>query len=197
MGVPAAFVVSLPHRGRQRGRQHDVAVGARATHARPEGATRALERRVASLLVGATALVVSGSLPPGVDPALPVRVASSVRGAGLPVVLDLDGAPLLRAADGGRAVLTPNLDELGRLVHHDGALDVVAAASEVSRRSGAPIVVTLGSDGMVAVDGDSAWHAFLGVEVEGNPPEPVTQPRPRSRPASLTAGHGQWSWRTP
>lgn len=172
-GVPAAFVVALPAVRRT------VVVNAHdsttslwepgPSMADPRAASVALAERVSSFLVGASALVVSGSLPPGVDPSLPTQLAQSARALGVPVVLDLDEEPLRRAAAGSGAVLVPNLDELRHLVAQEDALDIVAAGRAVSRESEAPVVVTGGSSGMVAVDGDAAWRASLGTELEGNP----------------------------
>ena len=47
--------------------------------------------------------------------------------------------------------------------------DVVAAARAVSRRSGAPVVVTLGPHGMVVAGEDGCWHAAPPDVVQGNP----------------------------
>ena len=133
------------------------------------GAAAALEQRVASLLPSAAAVVVSGSLPSGVPASLPTTLARLARAGGLPVVLDLDDEPLALAAEGSGAVLMPNRDELGRLCGAVTARDVVAAARDLSRRNGAPVVVTLGADGMLAVDGSGSWHASVPEAVSGNP----------------------------
>lgn len=66
----------------------------------PARATRALVAKVEDLLAGATAVVVAGSLPPGMDPSLPARLAAD---AGVPAVLDVSGRALAVAADAGDA----------------------------------------------------------------------------------------------
>jgi tagatose 6-phosphate kinase len=172
-GIAAAFVPALPRVRRTVVVHADDSVtglwepGPAPTD--PRGAERALADQVDSLLVGATALVVSGSLPDAVDAALPVRLAERAGARGLPVVLDLDDEPLRRASTGSGAVLVPNLDELRRLVQpRDAELDVVRAAHELSTRTGAPVVVTLGPHGMVAAAGGRSWHAAAPEPVRGN-----------------------------
>lgn len=174
-GLAAAFVPALPFvRRTVVVHADDTTTGLWEPGAEPDdprGAATRLEERVEALLVGAKALVVSGSLPAGVEPGLPAALAKVARARSLPVVLDLDDAPLRVAAEGAGAVMVPNLEELGRLVGGDcGAeLDVVAAARAVSRRSGAAVVVTLGVDGMVMVGDEGSWHAAPPEEVKGNP----------------------------
>ena len=171
LGVRAAFVPALPKVRRTLVVHGDEATtsfwepGLPAAHE----AEDALEEMVTGLLVRASALVVSGSLPSGADPRLPVRLAGLATSARVPVVLDVDGAALRAAADGGGAVLVPNLDELAGLVGGDARSDVVVAARELSALSGAPVVVTLGADGMLAVDGAECWRAEVPERVAGNP----------------------------
>lgn len=170
-GVPAAFVTALPKVRRTlvvHAAGETTSLWEPGPMAGPEAAAL-LEERVAALLDAATALVVSGSLPRGVPDSLPATLARLAVTRGVPVVLDLDDEPLRAAADGSGAVLAPNRDELFRLVGAAGSLDVVAAARDLSRRSGAPVVVTLGGDGMLAVAGTDCWHAAAPESVDGNP----------------------------
>jgi len=172
-GLAAAFVPALPFvRRTVVVHANDTTTGLWEPGGRPddpEAAAARLVERVDALLVGAKALVVSGSLPQGVEPGLPAALAALAHDRALPVVLDLDDAPLHVAADGSGAVMVPNLEELSRLVHGEPDLDVVAAARAVARRSGASVVVTLGPHGMLVADEDHAWHAGVPEEVKGNP----------------------------
>lgn len=172
LGVPAAFLTALPSMRRTLAVHADGLTTSLwepgAVVEEPADVALKLERHVQLLLTGADGLVVSGSLPPGFAPDLPTRLAELAIDEDVPVVLDLDDEPLRVAADGGAAVLMPNLDELARLVGADGDLDVVAAASELSGRSRAPVVATLGIDGMVAATKDGSWHA-VAEQVAGNP----------------------------
>jgi tagatose 6-phosphate kinase len=129
----------------------------------------ALERLVQGHLAAATVLVVSGSVASGLPADLPTRFAALARQAGVPVVLDLDDAPLAAAARAGGAVLMPNREELGRLLDTAVVDDVPAAALALSARTGAPVVVTLGAAGLVAVADGLCWRAVPPEAVPGNP----------------------------
>jgi tagatose 6-phosphate kinase len=174
-GVRSAFVAALPSVRRT------VVVDADdsttgfwepgAAPCDPRAAEIELLDRVTKLLDEATGLVVSGSQPEGFDPGLSCRVAAVARDRGLPVLVDVDGPPLSAALAAGGMVLTPNLDELLRLLAlpaSQGALDVAAEARRLARVNRAPVVVTLGPAGMLASDGHRCWHA-AAPEVDGNP----------------------------
>lgn len=87
-------------------------------------------------------------------------VVAAVRGATVPCVLN--PAPVvdvvLDVLDAG-PILTPNrsecLDLAARLGARDPGDDLVAAARRIQARTGAPVVVTLGGDGALIVDGRS------------------------------------------
>jgi tagatose 6-phosphate kinase len=177
VGVPASFVPALPTVRRTLVVQSATGTtglwepGAKPTD--PVAAAAALVDRVAELVRDAAGLVVSGSLPPGVVDALPTELARLARDAGLPVLLDLDDAPLRTALAHGGAVLTPNLDELIRLLARDGYPpqpdEAAEAARALAERNGAPVVVTLGAGGMVAATAEQSWRAAPAEEVVGNP----------------------------
>lgn len=173
-GVAAAFVPELPSvRRTVVVHADDTTTGLWEPGAGPQDPRMAEDRlreRVDALLVGAKALVVSGSLPQGVDPGLPVALAELAKGRSLPVVLDLDDAPLRAAVATGGSVILPNLEELARLVGQAvESVDVVKSARRLSQDSGASVVVTLGHQGMVAATADECWHASAPREVRGNP----------------------------
>lgn len=128
-----------------------------------------LERLVQVHLAAATVLVVSGSVAPGLPDTMPARLAAMAQRAGVPVVLDLDDAPLAAAASSGGAVLMPNREELSRLLATAPVDDVPAAARALSARTGAPVVVTLGVEGLVAVADGQCWRAVPPEAVVGNP----------------------------
>ncbi|WP_033338186.1 1-phosphofructokinase family hexose kinase [Catenuloplanes japonicus] len=134
-----------------------------------EGTEEALVSAVASELDGADALVVSGSLPPGLPPALPSRLAALAGAHGVPVIVDVSG-PALRAAAGSGAVLTPNIDELSELVGtHVGVDDVTVHARRLVDAGAAAVIVTLGEKGALAVTPTGVWRAHAATFVDGNP----------------------------
>ncbi|MET8518499.1 hexose kinase [Nocardioides sp. NPDC004968] len=115
----------------------------------------------------ATAVVVSGSLAPGVPTDLPARIARLATAAGVPVLLDLDDAALA-AAVGTGAVLTPNEDEAARLLGRP-LDDPAAAVAALATRHGGPVVLTRGHHGLVAYADGSCWEVTPPAGVTGNP----------------------------
>jgi ribokinase len=78
--------------------------------------------------------------------------ARAARAAGWTAILN--PAPARPLADGLDGVLlTPNADEARALAGED---DVQAAAGALATRTGAPVLVTLGADGALLLDGDRA-----------------------------------------
>lgn len=123
---------------------------------------------------GGAALVVSGSLPPGLDPALPAALAADAISRGLPAVVDADGEALATAARVPGVVVKPNADELERLAGHRpaGVAETVAVAASLLAGPGigaAAILATLGGAGLVAVTPAGAWHGRLATPLDGNP----------------------------
>lgn len=124
----------------------------------------------------ARAVVVSGSLPPGLAVDTPVRIAAAAARAGVVCLLDLDGDALRAAARFGGAILTPNEDELALLSAGTspgpGADGLPARLRALSERTGAPVVHTRGSRGLIAATAQGVWQAALDPDhgpVQGNP----------------------------
>ena len=127
-------------------------------------------------LNGSRAVVLSGSLPPGLGPDTYAELAASSAAAGVPVVLDAHGEALARGAAAGPAIVKPNLAELEALAGRslsgaDGAdVEAVAEAARQLRVSGpGAVVVSLGAEGLWAVTGDGSWQAVPPEPVAGNP----------------------------
>lgn len=132
-----------------------------------DGADLRLLDLIADRIADATALVVSGSLAPGVPVDLPARIARLAAAAGVPVLLDLDDAALA-AAVGTGAVLTPNEDEAARLLGQP-LDDPAAAVAELAARHGGPIVLTRGRLGLLAHADGTFWEVRPPAGVSGNP----------------------------
>jgi 1-phosphofructokinase family hexose kinase len=123
-------------------------------------------------LPGCDAVVLSGSLPPGVPAGGYAELIRLAAAAGVPAVLDTSGDALRLGAAAGPAVVKPNLAELqaaiGRAVPA-GPPDVAAAAGELRRDGAQAVVVSLGGDGLLAVTGDGTWVAAPERPAAGNP----------------------------
>jgi tagatose 6-phosphate kinase len=113
----------------------------------------------------AAAVVLCGSLPPGLEPA---TYATLLQAAGIPAVLDTHGEALRLGAAAGAAIVKPNLAELKSLTGHKLATpdEVIAAAGQL--RGAQAVVVTLGPDGLLAMTGDGCWRARVPAAVTGN-----------------------------
>jgi len=113
-----------------------------------------------------SAVVLAGSLPRGVGDA---AYAELIEAAGpVPTILDTSGAALALGAATGPTLVKPNLAELAGAAGRDlpDEVAVERAARELSRGA---TVVSLGADGLLAVDGDQSWLARPGGPVPGNP----------------------------
>jgi tagatose 6-phosphate kinase len=118
------------------------------------GEWAALEARIPE----ADVLVVSGSLPPGVDAEAIARLAAR----DVPVIVDASGEALVRSAPHAWAV-KPNAEELAAVTGTD---DPVAGARMLRARTA---VVSLGAEGLLAVTEDEVHRAPPPRVVAGNP----------------------------
>jgi len=122
-------------------------------------------------LEGATAVVLSGSLPPGLEAGTYATLIETATAAGVPAVLDTHGEALRRGAAAGAAIVKPNLAELAALAEPPlaPAADLATAAAAAGQLRGAQaVVITLGPDGLLAATGDGCWRARAPAAMTGN-----------------------------
>ncbi len=156
-GIPEEFVATA---GR---RTVTVVDGADATVLNEPGSIvssaqwTSLVTRFQALAADADAVVLAGSLPPGVPADAYARLGRASRA---PVLLDTSGSALRAGLAARPAVVKPNRAELAELGESPGALLDLGAAA---------VVVSCGADGLVAVTGDGGWRALPPERVEGNP----------------------------
>ncbi len=122
-------------------------------------------------LGGASAVVISGSLPRGLPADLYATLAAVAARHDVPAVVDADGAPLRHAPAGRPAVLKPNAEELARALRPDAgeALDIATGARLLRDEGAGSVVVSLGADGVLAATPEGTWRARMPYRVEGNP----------------------------
>jgi tagatose 6-phosphate kinase len=128
-------------------------------------------------LASSAAVVLSGSLPPGVPAEAYAGLIAAAAGTGVRAVLDASGAGLAYGAAAGPAVVKPNLAELEAVAGHKLRTDEAAAPDlpvieRAARALAGPatsVVVSLGPDGLLAVGPDGTWHARPPGHVPGNP----------------------------
>ena len=118
-----------------------------------------LRQKIAAL-PAQSLLVISGSLPPGMDVADLVDMLVFAKQNHLRCVVDSSGPALAAAvAEGGLALIKPNLAELGELtgLSLDSPTAIVAAArSLITRRACRLVVVSLGPQGALAVSAEQS-----------------------------------------
>ena len=131
--------------------------------------------RYEKALTGAAAVVLSGSLPPGLAAETYATLIETAAAAGVPSVLDTHGEALLRGAAAGPAIVKPNLAELEALAGHPlstprGAdrAAVTAAAARLRAVGAKAVVASLGPEGLLAATGDGRWQARPPATVTGN-----------------------------
>lgn len=107
---------------------------------------RELDAKILAACAPASALVISGSMPPGVDGD---RVAKVIRRAAqpdFPVVVDTSGSALLHAARAGATCLKPNESEL---MAATGRRSWTAGARCLLEMGAQSVMVSRGDDGLV------------------------------------------------
>jgi len=120
----------------------------------------AMSEALRAMLPSATALVISGSMAPGFPAGYQAQLAALAHTAGVPVFLDLQGAPLREALVAEPAVVKINLSEFvatfladrfqggeqsGPLAETEISEVVMAAVADVSRRYATSFVLTRGA----------------------------------------------------
>ncbi|MBT2364821.1 1-phosphofructokinase family hexose kinase [Streptomyces sp. ISL-10] len=119
-----------------------------------------------SLLTGAEAVALCGSLPPGIHVGAYADLVRRTRAAGVPVLLDTSGEPLRRGIAARPDLIKPNADELAQLT---GSREPLRATRDARRRGAHAVVGSLGPDGLVAATPDGTWQASPPTAVRGNP----------------------------
>jgi len=120
----------------------------------------------ARLLADCSMLVVSGSLPAGTDAAVIARLVAVAKAANVPVLLDVSGASLTAAARAGADILKPNAQEL---LEATGASSLDAAVDIVRALGADLVVVSRGTEGLVATDDEGSYAVPAVTGVSGNP----------------------------
>src|SRR5690606_27649313 len=88
----------------------------------PEVAPEEIDRFVEKLLYlaqGARICILAGSVPPGVEPEVYVRLTQALRELGLTTILDTDGDPMRAGLRAGPDVVAPNQVEAEEAVGHE------------------------------------------------------------------------------
>ncbi|AEF18588.1 MULTISPECIES: 1-phosphofructokinase [unclassified Hydrogenobaculum] len=106
-------------------------------------------------------VVISGSLPEGLKPAVYSKIIDIAKSRSATVVLDTDGEALKFNISHKPDIIKPNKHELSRVVGRDVKTieDAVIAAKEINRMGVRIVLVSLGKDGIVYVSQNAIMHA--------------------------------------
>ncbi|MEU1461183.1 1-phosphofructokinase family hexose kinase [Streptomyces sp. NPDC005727] len=126
----------------------------------------AFQDRYAELLGRATAVALSGSLPPGVPVGAYAGLIRAARAHGVPVLLDAGGEPLRRGVAARPDIIKPNAEELAELT---GSHEPVRATQDARRRGAHAVVASLGPEGLLAATPEGRWRALPPTRIHGNP----------------------------
>ncbi len=107
------------------------------------------------------AVILAGSVPPGVPVDGYAQLVTAARQAGVPVLLDADGEALARGVEAGPDIVKINEAELRGVHDHE---HLVEASRELQRHGAHAVVISQGADGLTALTED-------GTELHATPPE--------------------------
>lgn len=141
----------------------------------------ALLDRVGGMLDGASVLVTGGTLPRGVPPSFYAELIGMARAAGVPVIFDAAEPNLSAGLAAGPTIIKPNRDELSALLGRpvQSVEEAYQAGRDLQARYGVNPVITLGSEGGLAVLPGRAWRI---------PPIPVEVVSPAGAGDAVLAG---------
>lgn len=111
-------------------------------------------------LQGGRMLVLAGSLPPGAPDHWYASLLTRARARGVTTLLDAHGAALRNGLDAAPSIIKPNRVEAEELLGCElGSTEaVLAGARELAGRTGGVVIISMGREGAVCVDGRRAWR---------------------------------------
>ena len=120
-----------------------------------------LEEKLEDYANHCAAVVLSGSLPPGVPAGIYARLAEIAGGGGAKVILDTNGDALRSGIAAGPDLIKPNRIELEGLLGTklENETQLVEAARQTLALGIPRVVISLGPDGALAASADQLWRA--------------------------------------
>ncbi len=138
----------------------------------PEELDRFVER-IEYLAGGASLFVLAGSLPQGIDVEFYARLIDTMKGLGIPVLLDTEGEAMLAGMRAGPNMVTPNKLEAEELVGREFETreELSGVLTELVGLGPAEATITL-PEGCVAAVGEGPRRRMLEVSIE--PLDPIS-----------------------
>ena len=118
-----------------------------------------LTARYQKALKDASCVVMGGSLPTGVPFDFYPEAITQAHAHHVPVIFDSSGPSLLAGVKSRPEIIKPNLAELGELLGYvpTSRKEVEVAAKKLHDEYGSNVIITLGSEGAVAVFGEHSY----------------------------------------
>lgn len=118
-----------------------------------------LAARYQEALRGASCVVMGGSLPSGLPLEFYAEAVAQAHVHNVPVIFDSSGPSLLAGLKGRPEIIKPNLAELGELLGYlpISRQEIEKAAQELHDQYGSHVIITLGSEGAIAISRDRSY----------------------------------------
>jgi len=115
--------------------------------------------------------VLAGSLPPGVPPSIYADMITILKSAGAPVFLDTSDEALRQACQAKPFLIKPNAEEAHELTGFpvDTPAEIAAAGKAIQAMGAENVIISMGRQGALLVNGQRAWLAASPEIVESNP----------------------------
>ncbi len=106
-------------------------------------------------------VIISGSLPPGVNPEIYYKIMEIARSKGSKIVLDTDGEALKKGIQISPDVIKPNVHELSRLSGQDlkNIQQIIQTAQHYCEQGIRTVLVSMGARGILLVGKDERYLA--------------------------------------
>lgn len=123
----------------------------------PENQTE-LVSLVGELSKSASVVVMSGSLPSGVEDDYYLKLSSAIP-SNVKKILDTSGNKMIAGLRGGAFLVKPNLDELREMTgeHYDSIDEMVNGCERLIEAGAENVLLSLGRKGAILTDGDKAY----------------------------------------
>lgn len=108
-------------------------------------------------------ILLSGSIPPGVESGVYASMIALFNKLGIPTMLDCDGEALKKGITASPYLVKPNLSELEEFcgVNFSDVSDIVRNIRRLAKEYNTRILVTIGGDGMVYADESVCYRVIV------------------------------------
>ncbi len=115
--------------------------------------------------------VLAGSLPPGVPPSIYADMITLLQSSGAQVFLDTSDEALYQACQANPFLIKPNAEEAQELtgLPINTSAEIAAAGRAIQAKGVGNVVISLGNQGALMVNGQQAWLAASPQIEERNP----------------------------